>query len=130
MQNTTHWKNEVADLRCRAADVTSGADSRMSARTVARCLYGVISHVERMSSKDTMQRACAELVRCDAAWATRFRMLPRGLVGDVEQAVQLIVVVARGMLEVAGVDAMRAALSFWATEEDPAVWQDVVGLAA
>lgn len=130
MQNTTHWKNEVSDLRARATDVVSGAEARMSARTAARCLSGVIAHVVRSSTLDTMQRACAELVRCEASWSTGFRVLPPPVRGDVDQAVNLIAVVARGMLELAGVDGLRAALSFWATEDDPGVWQQVTGMAA
>lgn len=131
MQNTTtHWKLAVDDLRSRALDVTSGADARMTARQAARVLTGVVSHVARMSSTDTMQRACAELVRCQPAWATSFRQLPEAVRPDVDQAIQLIVVVCRGMLAVAGADAMRAALAFWATEEDPSVWQQVTGIAA
>lgn len=131
MQNTAHhWKTQTADLRARATDVTSGAESRMSARTAARCLSGVVAHVVRMSSTETMQRACADLVRFDAAWSTSFRQMPPAVRSDVDQALALIAVVARGMLDLAGTDAMRAALSFWATEEDPSVWQAVTGLAA
>ena len=130
MQNTAHWRTEITDLRTRAVDVTSGVDARMTARTVARCLSGVIHLVVRVSSQDTMQRACAELVRCDKAWTTGFRELPGAVRNDVDAAVELIVVVCRGMLGVAGAEALRAALSFWATEEDPSVWQRVTGLAA
>jgi hypothetical protein len=131
MQNTTHWKTEIADLRARAAAVaTNGAEPRMSARAAARCLSGVVSHVARQWSRDVMQRACAEIVRCDPAWQTSFRVLPR-VDGDLVQAIELITVIARGILPLAGVESMRCALAFWATEEDPAVWQSVVaGLAA
>jgi hypothetical protein len=128
MQNTNcHWKTETSDLRARAADVAiGGASPRMSARTAARCLSGVVSHVDRQWSRDVMQRACAELVRCDATWSTSFRVLPSRVDTDLTSAVELIAVVSRGILPLAGVEAMRAALAFWATEEDPSVWVSMI----
>lgn len=134
MQNTTthrHWKTEISDLRSRAAEVTTvGVETPMSARTAARCLSGVIGHVVNMAGRDTMQLACAELVRFDQVWKTNFRMLPRVIGGDLAQAIELIAVVSRGILALSGGESLRAALSFWATEEDPAVWQRVTGVAA
>lgn len=122
----THWKTDTADLRARACAVDeSGCDPSISARTAARCLSGVIRLVADRHSVDAMQRACADLVRCDAAWDTRFGTLPRGWDGQVPEAIELIAVVARGILPLAGSTNMRAALAFWATEDDPSVWQRV-----
>lgn len=123
---TADWKSGIGDLRARAAAVaTSCADARMSARAAARCLSGVVGLVVTRWSVDVMQRACADLVRCQASWDTSFGTLPRYKEG-VPEPIQLIAVVARGILPIAGIENMRAALSFWATEDDPAQWQAVV----
>jgi hypothetical protein len=131
MNTTAHWKSEIADLRTRARAVTApSADVRMSARAAAACLSGVIALVSKRWSVDVMQRACAELVRHDAAWKTSFGNLPRGASGAVAEPVEMIAVVARGILPLACEDSMRAALAFWASESDPAEWQRVTGVAA
>lgn len=67
-----------------------------------------------------MQRACADLARHNAAWATSLGDLPRGIDGRTRE-VWFLAAAARGVLEVAGVANTRAALAFWATEDDPAV---------
>lgn len=124
---THHWKTEIADLRVRANAVKgAGSDTRLSARAAARCLSGVIYLVSTRWSVDVMQQACAELVRCDATWATNFGRLPAGVDGVVSEPTQIIAVVARGILPLSGVDGMRSALAFWASESDPAEWQRVI----
>jgi len=133
MQNHhIHWKTEISDLRDRARAVVEAPSeiTRMSARAAARCLSGVVGLVARQWSVDVMQRACADLVRCDAAWQTQFGTLPREN-GRIPPAIEMIAVVARGILPLTGAESMRAALAFWASEDDPAAWQTVTaGLAA
>ncbi len=125
MQNATHWKNGIDDLRARAVEVMAAPARRcnhLQANETAACLAGVVSYVQRTHSLDEAQRACAELVRHDLAWATSFGSLPAERDGRVTEPVLLLAVVCRGLLEVAGAANLRAALSFWATETDPAVW--------
>ncbi len=130
MHSTQNWKTEIADLRTRARAVTApSSDVRMSARAVAACLSGVVALVARRWSVDVMQRACADIARFDAAWQTSFGSLPL-VDGRVAEAVEMIAVVARGILPLSSTDAMRAALAFWASESDPAEWQRVTGIAA
>lgn len=132
MQTHASWKTEISDLLDRARAVTdaTGPAVRMSPREVARCLSGVVSLVARRWSVDTMQRACAEIVRCEAAWRTNFRVLPMTAEGRVPPELEMIAVIARGILPLAGAESMRAALSFWAVETDAATWQSVTGIAA
>ena len=122
-----HWKTATDDLRTAAQSVrmTPANDGVMSSRTAAACLSGIVGLVSRRFSVDVMQETCAELARCDDAWATSFGRLPMTYDGRVSEPVQLIAVVARSLLPLAGADHLRAALSFWAIETDPAVWQAV-----
>lgn len=134
-----NWKSNAEDLRSRASRVTdplvaiqiaakraSGEqDARISARAAAKVLAGIVSLVSRNHGIDVMQRACAILARHDATWISGFANLPIEN-GAVPEPVQLIAVVARGILPLAGADNVRAALSFWATEDDPGVWSSVV----
>lgn len=114
-----------ADLKSRAAAVTSpNAPQSLSARTAARCLLGVVSLIARTWDNDVMRRTCAELVRYDEAWGSSFGRLP-SVNGHVTEPMRMLSTVARGFLPLAGVDNLRAALSFWATEEDPRIWQSV-----
>lgn len=124
--HSNHWKTEITDLRTRARAVLDEPTDnlRLSARGAARCLSGVMSLVARQWSVDVMQRACAELARYEAAWSTRFGTLPREG-GVVPAPIEMIAVVARGILPISGEESMRAALAFWATENDPAAWQTV-----
>jgi hypothetical protein len=123
-----YWKDEINDLRARASVVTAGpaALERLSARTCARCLMGVISLISRRWTTDMMQRTCAELVRFDAAWGSSFGRLPIDASGTPSEPMQLLAVVARSLLPLAGADNVRAALSFWATEDDVGAWTSVV----
>lgn len=122
-----YWKDDIDDLRSRASVVTStpAAAEKLSARTCARCMMGVISLVSRRWTSDLMQRTCAELVRDDLVWESSFGRLPM-VNGLVSEPIQLIAVVARSLLPIAGADNVRAALSFWATEDDVGVWTSVL----
>lgn len=119
-----HWKHDISDLRSRASVVMTGSSDtdRMSARTAAAVLAGIVGLISRKWTTDIMQMTCADLARHDAAWRTSFGNLPAGMDGRVTEATQLVAVVARGLLPIAGADHLRAALAFWASEDDPAVW--------
>lgn len=120
-----YWKDDITDLKSRAAAVMSATGGeRMSARAAAACLQGIVGLVARRWTLDAAQRTCAELARHDEAWETRFGRLPH-CNGFVSEQVQLIATVARSLLPLSGVDNLRSALSFWASEDDPAVWQAV-----
>jgi hypothetical protein len=51
--------------------------------------------------------------------------LPAQYDGRVSEPIQLIAVVARSLLPIAGAENVRAALAFWASEDDPAIWQRI-----
>lgn len=129
MQPTIVYNREISDLRELAVAVMrpEAAPSGLSARIAARCLSGVVGLVALRWGTLAMQRACAELVRHDDAWASSFGKLPAGVDGRVTEPVEMIAVAARGILTLAGAQNMRAALSFWASESDPAVWTSVTG---
>lgn len=121
-----YWKDKIDDLRERAGAVAAApVDAKMSARTAAACLSGIVSLISRRWTTDVMQRTCAEIVRHEATWSSSFGMLPQ-VNGSVSEPVQLLAVVARSLLPIAGADNLRAALSFWASEDDPAAWLAVV----
>ena len=124
-----HWRHDLSDLRSRASLVMTAPDhtgvGKLSARTAAAVLAGIVGLVSRKWSTDVMQETCAELVRHDAAWITSFGSLPPGVDGSVTEATQLVAVVARGLLPLAGAENLRAALAFWASENDPAVWNQI-----
>lgn len=128
---TAHWKTAIDDLRHRAQSVTAndGGKAVISARAAAACLSGIVSLVSRRFSVDVMQLTCAELVRCAPVWETSFGQIPTGHDGVIAEPVQLVSVVARSLLPLAGTDNVRAALAFWASEDDPAVWQSIANAA-
>lgn len=122
---TLHWKDDIADLKNRAAAVMAAPDdrARMSARTAAAVLAGICGLISRRWTTDHMQRTCAELARCEEAWASSFGRVPVDAKSRlVTEATQLLAAVARALLPLAGAENLRAALSFWASEDDPAVW--------
>jgi len=130
VKGNSHWKVDMDDLRARALDVAVSPSlrrGRISALEAAHCLAGVMSWVHRGSGLDAMQRAAAELVRHEAAWGSKFSRLPTLADGTVDRDVALIAVLCRGLIELAGADHLRAALSFWAVEQDPAEWAKVFG---
>jgi hypothetical protein len=98
---------------------------RLSARTAAQCLSGVVGLVAQRFGIRAMQDACAELVRYDAAWDTDLGKLPRDYTGAVGEALELVATVARGVLPLSGATALREALAYWATESDPAAWMSL-----
>jgi len=124
---TTYWRDDITDLHARASAVVAApaAVERMSARTAARCLSGIVGLIARRWTADEMQYVCAELVRYDRAWLTSLSVLPSSH-GRVSEPMQLLAVVARGLLPIAGVENLRAAVSYWASETDPAQWQALV----
>lgn len=101
-------------------------DQSLSPRSAARLLFGAIGLAAARHGIRSMQAACAELVGCTEAWATKFGTLPRGVDGCVSEPMALIAGMARGILPMAGADHLRAALAFWACEQDPAVWRAMV----
>jgi hypothetical protein len=120
------WKNEIADIRHLARLVSDvSTDQQMSARGAACCMYGAVCLVAERHGVDAMQRSCADIVRCDAAWSSNFGTLPRAMDGTVPETIRIIAILARGVIPLAGADRTRAALAFWAAEDDPAVWQRV-----
>lgn len=122
---------DVDDLRSRAENVLSssaGAPS-INTRAAARVLHGIIRVVAMRTSVDQMQRTCAALVRHELAWTTRLSDLPHEH-GAVSDATQLIAAVAAALIPLAGVQGVRDALSFWATEDDPSVWAAVASGAS
>lgn len=129
---TTHWKAEIADLRSLATAVNDhgGAPTRLSARTAARCLFGVVRLTAARFGQDAMQRACAGLARSREAWQSGLAKLPLRHDGTVDEPVQLLAAVALGVLPLAGAANVRAALSFWACEDDASVMQRVAAGAA
>ena len=123
------WKNTADDLRDRAQRVTMlGRASAfpVSARQAAKVLGGIVRHVSLQWSVDVMQRSCATLARHEASWGKApLTALPLEN-GAVPEPIKLIALVAHGLVPIAGPDAVRDALSFWATEDDPGVWTSVV----
>lgn len=122
-----HWKTDIEDLRGQARAVLTAPPSSsgaMSARTAAACLSGIVGMVSRRWSVDIMQRVCADLARHVVAQGG-FGQLPAGHDGVVSEPIQLIAVVSRSLLVLAGAENLRAALAFWASEDDPAVWNQV-----
>lgn len=124
------------DLLALAADVMTSpiatAHPPVSAREAARALVGVVGWVVRRYGVLAMQRAMADLARHDLAWKTAFRSLPTngtGRTGRIDEELALIASVASGLLPLLGAAPMRAAVAFWATEQDPAIWQSVAAAA-
>jgi hypothetical protein len=97
---------------------------QLSAAEAAHCLTGVMSWIQRRTSVNRMQEIAAELARFDAAWSSSFGALPSSN-GWIDEHMALLATVCRGLIEMAGAVNLRAALSFWATESDPAVWRQL-----
>lgn len=122
-----YWKEDIEDLLARAHDVIvapPARNDRLTAREAAYALAGVMSWIHHVSGVDVMQRAAASVARHDAAWKSDLARLPHDG-GRVDKDVALIATVARGLLDLAGETNLRSAMSFWATETDPSVWQSL-----
>jgi len=123
--------HEISDLRTRAVPVYAPASQAapcvLSERQVARCLAGAVHLGIIRWGLVEVQLACAELVRHERAWRTSLGDLPAEPNGCVRESVQVLAILSRSLLALAGADAVRAALAFWASERDPAVWMSVAG---
>lgn len=122
----TYWKDDITDLKSRAQAVLTAPATKdlVSPRAAAACLSGIVGLVSRRFSLDVAQRTCAELVRSERSWETSFGALPHQN-GYYSEATQLIACVARSLLPICGAANLRAALAFWASEDDVSVWQNV-----
>jgi hypothetical protein len=100
----------------------------LSARSAARLLFGTVGFAVAKFGLDRTQEACADLVANDLVWRTKFCRLPRIYDGAVGELTALIAGAAAGILPMAGAENLRAALAFWATERDPAVWRQMTGM--
>lgn len=125
MMTTAH---DLTKLRSRAAAVleTEVAEPTLSARAAARCISGAVRLLGIQHGETVMRRACADLAGSDRAWSTSLLWLPHDRDHAPSTLVFVLAAVARGILPMAGVENMRAALSFWAYE-DAAAWQQVAG---
>jgi hypothetical protein len=124
-----NWNVDTQDLRARAVDVISAEAVRghvVTAREAACMLSGVAGFIAQHESVSAMQCAAAALARHELAWVTKLGSLPI-TDGYVDRNVEMFACVCRGMLAMAGVKNLRAALSYWATESDPASWRALVG---
>lgn len=113
--------HDLSDLKdmARAVEAPSPCPPPpITARHAAWILTGAVRFVAATFGPASMQNACADLARCDLAWRTSLGTLPRRHDGSVDQSVQLIAAAAAGLLGIAGVRNTRAALSFWACEND------------
>lgn len=126
--------DEREDLCALASDVlTSGPcnHAQGTARDAARSLAGVVSWIANRGGAIRMQEALACLVRHQAAWEAPFmRSLPAQPSGFVDEHVALLAVVVSTWLHSHRPQDLRAAMAWWATENDPAAWQAVLSSAA
>ena len=121
MQTKAHEMSHLRELALPVLRPNAGA-SGLSARQAALCLSGVTGLLATKTSLGTMQQACRDLVAFEPAWSSNFGILPTSYDGRVVQGVELLAIAARGILTLAGVENTRAALAFWASERDPAIW--------
>lgn len=115
------WRAEANDLAAMAHDVHVAQAPRSAFLTpaeVAKAMIGPVHYVTIQFGQERLQRACAELARAKD-WDS-------SLSSSAE--VTMLSVSASGLRDLAGMDSLRAALAFWATCSDPAVWQRVLGL--
>lgn len=117
-----YWKDSIDDLREQAAAVMGTPTGTVSARQAAAVLSGICGLIARRWSVDEMQRTCAELARLQPL---NFGRLPTTATGVVTEPMALLATVARSLRPLAGEHNLRAALSFWATEDNPAVWDQI-----
>jgi hypothetical protein len=121
-----NWRADISDLREHAKRVqTPSLTQDLHAISVVQCLSGIIGLGAIRYSLDTMQRACADLVRAKRAWETTLGELPRDHTGRVPEPIVMVAAVARGLYPIAGAENLRAGIAFWAVESDPAVWMSI-----
>ncbi len=100
------------ELRAKARDVTEPSLEQARARAAARRLSSVVAAISDAYGLLAMREACAAMAR-----------------GETPRDARVIAVLESAMATTAmisGDKATRAALAFWASETDPAVWRDVV----
>lgn len=122
-----HLHPDISDLTARAAlvwDITTDAGA------AAARLFGVVRAACRDHGMEAVRQGCSLLARSDGAWRPPLVTLPYHDHPGVDESVRRIASFAAGLLNLHGAEAVRAALAFWATEEDPARWQIVIDLAA
>lgn len=129
---TNNWKADIPDeVRNLAQQVIAALATAppptLSARGAAICMMGVFRLAVSTYGIEDAQRACVDLVRHRAAWASRFGNLPRGGDGSVPTPVAMLAIGVRGIMAIAGPDNLRAAMAFWACEEDTAALQRLAG---
>jgi len=95
---------------------------QLSSREAARVLSGVMSWIARTSGIETMHRVAGELAADDKAWSSGLFALPVASDGAPSSDALLVAAVCRGLLELAGVNNVRDALAFWASERSPENW--------
>jgi hypothetical protein len=76
-----------------------------------------------------MQRACAVLALDERVWSSCLAVIPREEDGTIDPAIEMFVVIGRGVMGAASLDTLSSALSFWASESDPTVWQEIAQAA-
>ena len=106
---------DLAHLKSRSRPVTDNTDpghGNLSARGAAAALRGAVRLAAARHGAEVMQRACAKLALLEA-W-------PDSIAAD--GAIAVILAAAEGLALVAGRENTRAALAFWASETDVAVW--------
>ena len=115
------------ELLSLAADVTTSVASpacQRSARDAARALVGIAGWLTRAKSLPAMQKAMGELAAYAPAWdpTAPLRALPV-VHGRVDEAVVALAAVSSSLVPFFGAKSLRAAMAFWATENDASVWQ-------
>lgn len=110
------------------ACVPTPARATLTARMAARILTGVAAVLSRArrGGQESMRAAFYALAAHAPAWSSEspLHALPT-VDGYADPDVVLIAAVASGMVPDFGLHNVRAAVAFWATETDPAIWQHV-----
>ena len=128
-----NWKADIPDdVRNLAQQVSFAITSTappqaITARAAAVCMMGVFWLAVSTYGIEDAQRACVDLVRHRQAWASRFGNLPRSQNGNVPTPVAMLAIGVRGILDLAGADNLRAAMAFWACEDDTAAMRRLAG---
>lgn len=121
--------DQMDTLTAMAGDVMASVASPLAIRTArdaTRALVGVAGWVSRKTSLPVMRRAMGTLALYAPAWdpISPLRALPV-VNGYCDEHVVLIASVASTLVPFFGASSIRAAMAFWATEDDAAVWQAI-----